>query len=164
MIALAQLPTSGAEAQGKPPWPDMEAAEARAQQVVKDQLERRRREESEACGSGPKLDPFDIWKGVTGPDDARRLLRRHHERIGSVEGMDDWLECQGFGTSVMTGPFPDVKNAEKKLTAGFHFREHGGRRLWSRYIPWPPSYAHVFTMYFDEGGKVIGIGVGEPSK
>lgn len=48
----------------------MEQAKARAQQVVKDELARRHREEAAACGNGPSLDPFEIWKGVTGPEEA----------------------------------------------------------------------------------------------
>lgn len=138
----------------------METAKARANQVVQQDLERQRREELGACGSGPKLDPFEIWKGVTGPEDAARLLRHHYQRIRSIEAMADWLRCQGFHATVMRGPFHQVKDSDRKIAAGFIPSEHGGRTLWKRLLPWPPIYAHSFGIYFDGTDKLLEIEAG----
>ncbi len=119
-----------------------------------------------ACGSGPKLDPFEVWKDVTSPADARRLLVQQSKLIGSVEKMDDWLECQGFHADVITGKvgsFPDAPEAEKRLSFSFIIEEHGGRRLWPRQFPWLPVRGYSFIMVFDFDGKAIGIGIDEVS-
>lgn len=125
----------------KSPATDMDAAEASSGQMVKDEIERRRLKRSLACGGGLKLDPFEIWKDVTGTEDARRLLLRHYKLLGSVEKMDGWLECQGFSSWVITGKvgsFPDAPEAEKRLSFSFNIKEHGGRRLWPLQFPWVP--------------------------
>jgi hypothetical protein len=165
MLALALLthPSTLAAAEGKRPWPDdraMEAAKVRAKQVVNEDVERQRREERGACGTGPKLDPFEIWKGVTGPKEAGRLLRHHYGRIHSVEAMADWLRCQGFHATVMHGPFSHIKNSDRKIAAGFILSEHGGRPLWMRLFPWPPIYSHSFGIYFDKQGELFEIEAG----
>jgi hypothetical protein len=139
----------------------MDGTKASGRLATERGLEQLRRMKREACKSGIKLDPFEIWKDVSGPDDARPFLRTHYARIGTIDGMKEWFECQGFNVHVMNGPLSDVKNAEKKLSAGFVFKEHGGRRLWG-WFPWSIAHGQNFVMYFDKGGKVIAIGVGQP--
>lgn len=162
LAMLTGLPAFGASVE-KAPYADGRMADAekdRANQFMRDEAERRRLEQEKACGSGPRLDPFEVWKGVTGPEEAARFLRRHYKRIGSVEKMVDWFRCQGFRAHVMHGPIAQLLNGERKLDAGFVPEEHGGRLLWRRFLPWPPVAVQDFVIIFDVNGKIREIGVG----
>jgi hypothetical protein len=113
------------------------------------------------CKSGVKLDAFEVWKGVRGRDDAARFLRHHYARIGSAEGLANWLRCQGFRATLSPGPFGTVLRNEWILQAGFILEEHGGRALWRQsFLPWPPTYAQNFRMIFDPSGKIRELGIG----
>jgi hypothetical protein len=56
-----------------------------------------------ACTTAP-IDPYTVWKGVSGLDEAERVLLRWYEQRKSPEQLAEWLTCQGFLVDVIHGP------------------------------------------------------------
>jgi hypothetical protein len=155
----ASSPLGAAEQKAlRPDQNSMEQVKARANEVMKVELTGRHREEVGACESRQKIDPFEIWKGVGGPEDAGRLLREHYRSIRSVEAMADWLRCQGFHVSISRGPVQQ-NNSQVRVRAGFIPSEHKGRPLWRGWLPWQIYHAQNFTLFFDKSDQIIQIGI-----
>lgn len=136
------------------------------QHVSSDALERllpgmehlRRYEPYELC-PGEELDAYAIWQAVDGPPGAAAFLRDQFARIGSVDGLVEWMSCQGFYIQVAPGPFRKDDRSALFVELAFAVYEREGKDLWQNGRAWwwrlslLPIHAHIMRFFVDESGQ-----------
>lgn len=126
-----------------------------------------RQKEARTCGGGVLLDPYVVWRNVKEREDVAPFVRSAYKRIGSIEGLANWLRCQGFFAFVSSGPARQYMEAgEKQIGSIFttcHYEKGCSPTLWGSYWFWQPAAQRV-DITFDPKGNIRAIGASDDYK
>jgi hypothetical protein len=112
-----------------------------------------------ACTTAP-IDPYTVWRDVSGPDEAERVLLRWYEQPKSPEQLAEWLRCQGFSVRVSHGPQGRrLKQGEVHIDAAFGIASDGKEQpLWQSRWFWflqPTPWSQGFEVSINSSKKIF---------
>jgi hypothetical protein len=110
------------------------------------------------CRDGLKLDPYKVWKQVTTKEQAEAFLREQYEKHGSIVDFTNWLKCQDFKVSLISGPFGTLKSGQLHIEATFAAKGKHRKTLWS--FGWYSDYfetiwAQAFDIILNPDGQIL---------
>lgn len=111
------------------------------------------------CRDGLTLDPYQVWQQVHSNARAETFLRAQYQKQGnSIADFTNWLKCQDFKVSLISGPFGNLEVGQLHIEATFAVKGKHRKPLWS--FGWYSDYfetiwAQGFDIIFNSDGQIL---------